>query len=287
VRTLSLLEAGEASRFLGAWRLAHLDRFFREFERVLDEQQGDLASVARLLRRDEAGGAEDHEGRPAHPSDDAVQVMTIHGAKGLQFEHVYVLQLHKGQNRRAGQEPFRAGEGALADEWCLGAARVATLGFDQVRAARSRIEELERVRTLSVAMTRAKRRLVVSGHWTGGSDGGVHGTLLHASRAAARDEAVAEGVRRGETWDGIVEGPGLRWVFLDRLPRTTEPPAANAGTGEFDAVGGGWHDAAGGRPWERVQRDDERLRAARSQAAARARRPLASAVTRTSAAARN
>ena len=27
---------------------------------------------------------------------DAVQVMTIHGAKGLDFKHVYLMQLHKG-----------------------------------------------------------------------------------------------------------------------------------------------------------------------------------------------
>ncbi len=265
VRTLSLIEAGEASRFLGAWRLAHLERFFREFGQALQEQRGDLAAVARLLRRDEDAGAEDREGRPAHPSEDAVQVMTIHGAKGLQFEHVYVLQVHKGPGSRAGQEPFRAGDGDLAGEWGLGPARVATLGFDQVRAVRERIEELERVRTLYVAMTRAQRRLVVSGHWSGAAGDGVHGALLHTSRGAARTLAVAEGVRRGDAWDGVLDADGVRWVFLDRAPRPSESPFARAAERGLDLA--------------RIERDAERLRRACAQARARASRPLTAAVT--------
>ncbi len=273
VRTLSLIEAGEAARFLGAWRLAHLERFFRELGRLLEEQRGDLAAVARLLRRDEDAGVEDHEGRPAHPSEDAVQVMTIHGAKGLQFEHVYLLQLHKGQNRRPGREPFRAGDGELSGEWSLGAAGVATLGFDRVRAARERIEELERVRTLYVAITRAQRRLVVSGHWSGAAKDGVHGPLLEASRGSARAEAVAEGVRRGDAWDGVVDLEGVRWVFLDRAQRSAESPAPRAVPAGVDVA--------------QLEREAERLRQARADAVAHAHRPLIAAVTSTATAMRS
>src|SRR5690606_17999393 len=139
------------------------------------------AAVLRALRRDDAADADWDEGRPARPGDDAVQVMSIHGAKGLQFEHVYVLQLHK-QAPHGAPEPFRVGVGALAGEWCLGAERVTTLGFDLVRAARDAVERHERVRTLYVAMTRAKRRLVVSGHWSQDATRGVHGGLLAHSR---------------------------------------------------------------------------------------------------------
>ena len=279
VRTLSLIEAGEASRFLGAWRLAHLERFFREFGRALEEQQGDTAAVARRLRRDEDAGIEDHEGRPAHPSEDAVQVLTIHGAKGLQFEHVYLLQLHKGQNRGSGLEPFRSGgsggrgDGERTGEWSLGAAGVATLGFDAVRAARERIEELERVRTLYVALTRAQRRLVVSGHWSALDKDGVHGPLLEASRGVARVEAVAEGMRRGAAWDGVVDEAGVRWVFLARAQRPAESPVARA--------------AAGGVDIAQLQRDADQLRRARANAARHAQRPLTAAVTATSTAIRS
>ncbi|HEY0781550.1 MAG TPA: PD-(D/E)XK nuclease family protein, partial [Thermoanaerobaculia bacterium] len=41
----------------------------------------------------------------------------------------------------------------------------ATLGFDAVLAERARVEAAERVRTLYVAMTRAKDRLVLAGTW--------------------------------------------------------------------------------------------------------------------------
>lgn len=265
LRTLSLLEAGEAARFLGAWRLANLERFFRELGQALEQSRGDLAVVLRTLRREEEIGADDDEGRPAHPSEDAVQVMTIHGAKGLQFEHVYLLQLHKGENRRSEAEPFRAGDGPLAAEWSLGAARVATLGFDQVRATRERIERLERVRTLYVAMTRAERRLVVSGHWTGLARDGVHGALLSASRGEALEKAVGEGVRRGDAWDGIVAADGLRWVFLDRAKLPRERAARRA--------------SLGGAGWGQVRRESEQLMAARERAAVRARRPLSAAAT--------
>src|SRR5690606_1328470 len=142
LRSLPLLAAGEAGRFLGPWRLANLERFFRELARTLEESGGDDAAVLRALRRDDAADADWDEGRPARPGDDAVQVMSIHGAKGLQFEHVYVLQLHK-QAPHGAPEPFRVGVGALAGEWCLGAERVTTLGFDLVRAARDAVERHE------------------------------------------------------------------------------------------------------------------------------------------------
>jgi ATP-dependent exoDNAse (exonuclease V) beta subunit len=51
----------------------------------------------RALRADVTAPTEFYEGRPEDPDEDAVRVMTIHGAKGL-TEHVYVLQLHKGSS---------------------------------------------------------------------------------------------------------------------------------------------------------------------------------------------
>jgi ATP-dependent helicase/nuclease subunit A len=265
VRTFSLLEAGDAARALGAWRLANLERFFRELGDAFQEARGDTASVLRRLRRGEEVRSPDEEGRPAHPSEDAVQVMTIHGAKGLQFEHVYLLQLHKGESHRAGEDGLRRGEGALAGEWSLAAARVATLGFDAVRTARDRIEKLERVRTLYVAMTRAQRRLVLSGHWSGTRGDGVHGGLLHLSRGAARAEAVAVGLRRGASWDGVVDTKGLRWVFLDRCARSAEMSVPSVARGRLDV--------------EVVRRESEALRAERARAALRMRRALTAAAT--------
>lgn len=262
LRTLPLLEAGEAARFLGPWRLANLERFFRELARLLEDGRGDVAAVLRALRRDDAADSRPDEGRPARPVEDAVQVMTIHGAKGLQFEQVYLLQVHKGE---AGEqrEPFRAGEGALAGEWCL--AGLATPGFDRVRAARRRVEEHERVRTLYVAMTRARRRLVVSGHWKHDAARGAHGRLLAESRGAALREAVARGVAAGAGWDGECDHDGVHWVFLDRAPALRETALEVGGDRALDEA--------------RVRADGERLAAQGAAASARAARPLTAAVT--------
>jgi ATP-dependent helicase/nuclease subunit A len=264
LRSLPLLAAGEAARFLGPWRLANLERFHRELARLLEESRGDEAPVLRMLRREDALDADWDEGRPARPGDDAVQVMSIHGAKGLEFEHVYLLQVHKGE-ARDDWEPFRAGEGALADEWCLGGAKVATLGFDRVRAARRAIEENERVRTLYVAMTRAERRLVVSGHWAPAALRGVHGRLLATSRGEALEAALAAATAAGEHWDGSVSHDGARWLFLERAPALAEPRLAS--------------DAETALDLGRVRAESERLAALAAAAARRAERPLAAAVT--------
>jgi ATP-dependent exoDNAse (exonuclease V) beta subunit len=103
LRVLPLLEATEAARYPGAFRLANLARFFRELSASLEAD--DVATVLRTLRRDAASGAESYQGRPRDPAEDAVQVMTIHGAKGLDFDHVYVLQLHK-ESGAGSKEPL-------------------------------------------------------------------------------------------------------------------------------------------------------------------------------------
>ncbi|MBW1688133.1 MAG: UvrD-helicase domain-containing protein, partial [Deltaproteobacteria bacterium] len=161
MRRLSLFETTEAARFLGAWRSANLDRFFRELAGQLDEGAGPQA-ILRRLRRGVSQEEQQEEGRPKDAIEDAVQVMTIHGAKGLDFEHVYLVQLHKGSGRddRGGIEPGEV-DGTL-EYRLLGAP---TPGWDRVAQDRDRVAKAERVRTLYVAMTRAKKRLVLAGLW--------------------------------------------------------------------------------------------------------------------------
>jgi ATP-dependent helicase/nuclease subunit A len=162
LRTELALEAGEAARHLGAWRLANLDRFFRGLAEALEETGGDRAAVLSHLRRAVTDEREDEEGRPREAAENAVHVTTIHKAKGLDFEHVYVLQLHKGvPGDPAGETrtaPLRPG--APAEYKLCG---VPTPGYHAVAAARAEVERHERVRLLYVAMTRARRRLVLVG----------------------------------------------------------------------------------------------------------------------------
>jgi ATP-dependent exoDNAse (exonuclease V) beta subunit len=165
LRRLLLLDATAAARDLGGYRLANLERFFRRLLVELEQGSGDVAAVLRALREDVAAGREAEEGKPPEGTEDAVQVLTIHGAKGLDFAHVYLPQLHKpgGGERPAtavGSPPDAGPDGC--EYRLLGAV---TPGFDLAEERRLEVEAAERVRTLYVAMTRAKDRLVLAGDW--------------------------------------------------------------------------------------------------------------------------
>ncbi|HLE85383.1 MAG TPA: UvrD-helicase domain-containing protein, partial [Thermoanaerobaculia bacterium] len=89
------LEAIAAARYLGRYRLANLERFFRRLAEAMEASAGDVEAILRALRRGVAQALEEEEGRLQGAEEDAVQVMTIHKAKGLDFAHVYVPQMHK------------------------------------------------------------------------------------------------------------------------------------------------------------------------------------------------
>ncbi len=162
LRTRTLLEATESARYLGAWRCANLERFFREIGAELESGR-DPHELLRRLRAAVASEKIAEEGRPADLMADAVRVMTIHGAKGLGFEHVYLMQLHKGIG--GGSEP-KTDAAELARQFEYRLLGVPTLAWDCVLGERERTSEAERVRLLYVAMTRAKQRLVLTGLWS-------------------------------------------------------------------------------------------------------------------------
>jgi ATP-dependent exoDNAse (exonuclease V) beta subunit len=112
----------------------------------------------RLLRHAVAEEEPREEGRPRDLLPEAVRILTLHGAKGLDFDHVYLMQLQKGGG---------GFESAVAADWVNGRlelrlAGLETLGFYQARERRRAVEACERVRLLYVGMTRAKARLVMS-----------------------------------------------------------------------------------------------------------------------------
>ncbi|HSS52842.1 MAG TPA: 3'-5' exonuclease, partial [Thermoanaerobaculia bacterium] len=162
LRGLTLVEATEAARYLGPYRLANLERFFRQLLSTMEEGGGDVTAILRALRRSVSEAREAEEGRPTEGSEDAVAVLTIHGAKGLDFEQVYLVQLHKAPPGDRGPRT-EAGRTAKGFEYRLFSAP--TLGFDRVEAERREVEAAERVRLLYVGMTRAKDRLVLAGTW--------------------------------------------------------------------------------------------------------------------------
>ncbi|MEE8475583.1 MAG: UvrD-helicase domain-containing protein [Myxococcota bacterium] len=238
MRTALLFEVGESARFHGAWRIANLDRFFRDLTRDLCDT--DCHRVLRRLRTALLDEEEAEEATPREVIDDAVRLLTIHGAKGLDFDHVYVMQLHKS-SRSPGIERVAPGEIDGVSEYALLGA--ATPGFDQVRGDRARVADAELVRTLYVAMTRAKGRLVLSGLWPPkGTRERSHASLLRR-RALAPPDLVAAFRRladRGQA--AFFDAADARWVFPDLSPSRAvsaageeDGPVALASLAEVDA----------------------------------------------------
>jgi ATP-dependent helicase/nuclease subunit A len=207
LRASLLLEASEAARSLGAYRVANLDRFFRDLAASLDASGGDASAVVAALRSAVTDRREEEEGRPRDAADEAVRVLTIHGAKGLQFEHVYLLQLHKGSRR---EERFAPRVERRGGRLALRLFGQSSLELVAVARDRARVEEAELVRTLYVAMTRAKRRLVLAGK-RGGAEG--HQALLAARREGSGDLArwMAELAKAGGP--PHLDALGARFVF--------------------------------------------------------------------------
>lgn len=277
LRRLFLPEALEAARYLGPYRLANLDRFFRQLLASIEDGGGDLTAILRGLRRSIAEAREAEEGRPKDGAEDAVQVMTIHGAKGLDFGHVYLVQLHKppGGEGGANTEVGRL-EGGRFELRLFG---TPTLGFDRVEAERRAVEAAERVRTLYVAMTRAKDRLVLLGIWPeGGSNGEPRPpeqARTHMDLLAWRPERPTE--TSSELWERAEAGGGA--AVPDPSGALWKLPALWTGFGTAEVEGVAAGDGAGLPDPEEIARVSAALRTDRAAAEAHMSRPWGGAAS--------
>jgi ATP-dependent helicase/nuclease subunit A len=264
LRTLSLVEVTEAARFLGAFRVANLDRFFCDLLAEL-ETGGDQETLLRRLRSGVAMAREAEEARPSEAADDAVRVMTIHKAKGLGFKHTYVVQLHKQSGRGS-----RDGEETFVEEWdgrfeyrLFGAP---TLGFHAVERQRARVAAAERVRSLYVAMTRAEDRLVLMGNWKSAAPSvepeaaRTHLDLVTSRRPGIPDLAAHMGRLASGDGGAVVDDADGRWVFPALGAAASEPSAIPLAPVELPSA-------------EVLRAAGEALRARRAAARERARRP--------------
>ena len=163
IRALWLAEVTAAARFLGRFRRARLDRFLADLENTLVVGDRGDAGLARFLRRAVEEGRENRLPMPPDLEADAVHVMTIHRAKGLDFEHVYVAQIHKGG--RGGGRRGTAGQMKIDERPEYHLFGWTTPGYVAGEWLQARKTQAEMVRLLYVATTRAKQRLVVSGGW--------------------------------------------------------------------------------------------------------------------------
>jgi ATP-dependent helicase/nuclease subunit A len=266
LRTRTLLEVTESSRYLGAWRCANLERFFREMAADLEGGQ----SPHELLRRLRVAVATEkvaEEGRPVDLMADAVRVMTVHGAKGLGFEHVYLMQLHKGM---VGGPNQRTETADWLGEFEYRLLDMPTLAWDRVSEERERTREAERVRLLYVAMTRAEQRLVLTGLWSDHQQRSSRGQSMELvqPRIESTDGLEAwllEEARRGAS--DFFDAFGVRWSL----------PALDAGEAVNDFVAG---TTSATLPTQgEIEDASHKLIALRELARARMSRPMSEAAS--------
>ena len=194
-------------------------RAFVEYLQLLDESDDDLAE--------------------AHLTDaDAVKVMTIHQAKGLEFDTVYVPGLAGRGSSRIFPD-VRAGENALTNSSALPWWLREDDGIPAWPASpQKEVEEVirrrrldEEWRLLYVACTRAKRRLICSAaHWYPGP-AEPQGPSDFYDFVAAQADLVTERFRHdAATVDPDVTAKERQRAAARRYPGLVAPPADAAPT---------------------------------------------------------
>ncbi|PZS09273.1 MAG: hypothetical protein DLM64_10890, partial [Solirubrobacterales bacterium] len=169
----------------GARRLANVRKLMRlaRAHEAAGGGGGGLRAFLELVQRRSPGwggadGSRESEAPVEGEALDAVRLMTIHRAKGLEFEIVCVADLGRGPRHRA--ELLRIGRDGrlglrLAEPGT--AKREPALHYAELGAEQQRCEEQEERRLFYVAMTRARERLILSGAakldaWSCGAGGG-------------------------------------------------------------------------------------------------------------------
>ena len=100
---------------------------------------------------------------PVPESDEeAVRVMTIHAAKGLEFPVVILTGINSDSNRQRINTLFDRSEGLVEVGFGPSENRFGTPGFEDLVKREQRVSESERIRLMYVAATRARDHLVLS-----------------------------------------------------------------------------------------------------------------------------
>jgi len=165
LRAGTRLEWIEARRYLGEYRLANLQAFFEAQERRAEALDGDLQALLRELHRDLESEREQREAKPLREARDAVQLMTIHQSKGLDFERVYLVGLDTDRTRQRSKPLVRVTR--LAERRCSIRLEGLPDPYElEAEVRREAIEQAEHVRIFYVAMTRPKQELILLGNFS-------------------------------------------------------------------------------------------------------------------------
>jgi ATP-dependent helicase/nuclease subunit A len=214
------------ARWDGSRRYANLrklGRLARQYEAI---RGSDLAGFVRFVQEQEALGARELEAVAEEEGADAVRLLTIHGAKGLEFKVVIVADAGRDVGGpRSGDEIVALSDGRFGFRMVhpTRGDRRPVFDFDEVREAEAAQERAEKLRLYYVAMTRAIDRLIVSG-------------AIDPERSADRETPIGWVLDRLAAHESVAAA-GEEPVELERgdarfLLRVERSPSTNAGIAE-------------------------------------------------------
>src|ERR671932_2105905 len=204
-------------RYANIRKLARLARSYEEL------RGPDIDGFVRFVEQQEAVGAKELEAVAEEEGADAVRLLTIHAAKGLEFKVVIVADAGREKAPPAPDEILALSDGRFGFRVVhpKRGERRPVFAYDAVREAGREEERAERLRLYYVAMTRAIDRLIVSG-------------AIDSERGAEREtpirwvlgrlEADAELEAAGEAPVELRRGDATLLVRIDRH----RPPAPEA-----------------------------------------------------------